>query len=220
MIQSISEIPKKLETLKKLDTECKAFGAKAFRYEVLPALSETQVQAIESQYGVRLPDEYRSFLLEVGAGGAGPSYGLFPLVEEGGEWTWDGDGAVLTGDLGIPFPHVEAWSMEDSPIWDAYPDEEDPDYDTLYDAWYEEFVEAYWHEKWTTGAICICHHGCASRAWLVVSGPERGRIWEDGRADEAGLYPSCDADGKPHTFLSWYAEWIETIEKLAMENAL
>jgi len=220
MIQSISEIPEKLENLKKIDPEYKAFGAGSFKYEVLPALTEAQVQALESQYGVQLPDEYRRFLLEVGAGGAGPSYGLFPVVEEDGRWAWQGDGASLTGDLTVDFPHTEAWGMEDSPIWDSYPEDEEDDFDDLYDAWYEDFVEAYWDEKWTTGAICICHHGCASRAWLVVSGPERGKIWEDGRADQGGLYPSCDGDGKPHTFLTWYADWIETIERLATENAL
>ena len=40
-----------------------------------PAAEET-VQKYEEQQGVRLPEEYRDFLLSVWNGGAGPYYGL------------------------------------------------------------------------------------------------------------------------------------------------
>lgn len=203
-------ITEKLSELRAKDPGFRAFGAGAFQYQVLPPLSEAEVAEVEAQYGVRLPEEYRHFLTEVGAGGAGPSYGVFPLVKEDGEWFWDGDGGDLTGDLTIPFPHVEAWSLDGHPIWDSYP-EDDENFDELYDAWWDEFTGIYWAPEWTTGAICLCHHGCAARSWLVVTGPSRGQIWEDGRADEVGLYPALDQDEKPHTFLTWYGAWIESL---------
>jgi hypothetical protein len=46
----------------------------------------------------RAPDEYRSFLLQVSHGGAGPGYGLFPLRPVDGCWNWHGDGASRADD--------------------------------------------------------------------------------------------------------------------------
>jgi hypothetical protein len=44
----------------------------------------------------------------------------------------------------------------------------------------------------TAGAICLEHIGCAQRRWLVVSGPARGQMWDDPRADELDLRPLVD----------------------------
>ncbi|MFF1560684.1 hypothetical protein [Streptomyces sp. NPDC058279] len=59
----------------------------------------------------------------------------------------------------------------------------------------------------------LCHLGCAARQWLVVSGPERGRIWNDDRADEVDLAPLLDDDGRPVTFTRWYLDWLDRAEQ-------
>ncbi|HEX4512843.1 MAG TPA: SMI1/KNR4 family protein, partial [Polyangiaceae bacterium] len=135
------------------------------------------MSAVEEQVGVRLPDDYRVFLLEVGAGGAGPGYGIFLLARADG-WGWDGDGATLTGDLATPFPHANEWNVTFEE-WDEEAEAEDA-YWARRDVWNDD---VYWHPKQTTGAICICHEGCALRDWLVVTGPQRGMMWSDQRAD-------------------------------------
>tara|TARA_Y100001934_G_scaffold243249_1_gene299685 strand:+ start:1119 stop:1328 length:210 start_codon:yes stop_codon:yes gene_type:complete len=59
------------------------------------------------------------------------------------------------------------------------------------------------------GAIPICHLGCAQRQWLIVSGPERGNIWCDDRADNEGLSPLKKPQKKRITFFEWYREWLD-----------
>lgn len=72
------------------------FGANAHKFELAPVLTEAQVAEAEAQWNIRFPDDYRSFLLQAGAGGAGPYYGLFPLIKQAGKWAWQGDGGDMT----------------------------------------------------------------------------------------------------------------------------
>ena len=74
----------------------KVFGAYGHGFDFEDPLSQEELDAAEAQFRVELPQEYRSFLLQVGAGGAGPHYGIFPLLESQGQWRWEGDGAEMT----------------------------------------------------------------------------------------------------------------------------
>jgi hypothetical protein len=62
--------------------------------------------------------------------------------------------------------------------------------------------------KLVNGAIPVCHIGCALRRWLVVTGPERGHIWCDDRADQRGLYPLRLHGADRVTFIDWYLDWL------------
>jgi hypothetical protein len=187
----------KLDALRTRDKKRSVFGSSGHLWKLDPKLTEADVAAVEKQCRVKLPDDYRTFLLEIGAGGAGPAYGIFPLVRERGKWCWDGDGGHLTGDLAKPFPHAKKWNASFEP-WDEEAEAED-DYWERRREWDEEL---YWHPKQTTGAICICHEGCAIRDWLVVTGPQRGMIWLDDRASDGGLIP------QKKTFAEWYLAWL------------
>jgi len=132
----------------------KVFGARGHGFRLGPVMREEQLQALEAALGVGLPAQYRSFLLRVGGGGAGPYYGLMtPAVGDGG-WRWRGIGlacpAQSTGAelAGRPFvaevlqreldvleneePKRDACTAEDAfrhayAAWDAR-------YEELYDA--------------------------------------------------------------------------------------
>ena len=48
-------------------------------YDPNPPLLEDELSAIEAEVGVRFPDDYRRFVMNIGDGGVGPGYGLLPL---------------------------------------------------------------------------------------------------------------------------------------------
>jgi hypothetical protein len=213
------DVHKKLAELRRLDRRFQVFGASGHRYALRPPLTDRELAAAETQFGVSFPEDYASFLTEIGAGGAGPSYGIFPLVVEGRTWKWLGDGADLTEDLASPFPHAAPWNLDGHPVWDAEPTEEGSPSEEAFDeansAWQDTIDALLWDPRWTRGAICLCHLGCALREWLVVSGPERGNLWYDGRADYSGLGPTTRAGLERVTFAQWYEHWLEE----ALESA-
>ncbi len=77
-------ILKLLEQAKAKDPDLMRFGAYSHKYKLSAPASEETIQKFEEQEGIRLPEEYRDFLLFVGNGGAGP-YLLWALWGGGRE---------------------------------------------------------------------------------------------------------------------------------------
>ncbi|WP_040684755.1 SMI1/KNR4 family protein [Nocardiopsis halotolerans] len=191
-------------------------GAAAHGFELLDPLTPEELAELEGQVGTRLPTGYREFLLQVGAGGAGPSYGVFPVVRGAdGRWRWHGDGADLTElrRLAEPFPVTGPAPGRLAALRAREPREENfgdvEQFDVVYEAWDARMADLLWSEERTVGALCLCHLGCALRRGLVVSGPEAGRVWHDGRVDDEDLRPLTGGDGTPLTFTDWYLGWLE-----------
>lgn len=202
------DVRQRIDALRREDAARTVFGVNGHGYELRKPLANKDLVSAERQWGVTFPDEYRTFLLEVGSGGAGPSYGIFPLVYARGVWQWEGDGGDLVSELRNPFPHTTRWN----PTYPERDEDEDEDaYWTKRDAWNEA---VYWKPEQTHGAICICHEGCAIRYWLVVTGTERGHVWLDDRANDQGLTPR-ESSGKRLTFGGWYTDWLKAAEREA-----
>jgi len=102
----------RLDALRRRDVDRVVFGASSHGYELQPPLTKGELADVESQYGARFPEDYRTFLVEVGRGGAGPTYGIFPLVRVEGVWRWEGDGAELVSQPQASFPHTSAWTPD------------------------------------------------------------------------------------------------------------
>lgn len=76
------QVRQRIERIKKIDTECQlVFGSALHQYNILATVSEEEIQTFESMHRIQLPAEYRSFLLEFGAGGVGPQYGIYDFRE-------------------------------------------------------------------------------------------------------------------------------------------
>ena len=64
----------------------------------------------------------------------------------------------------------------------------------------EKLDADHYPESLTRSWFPICHHGYALRTFLVVSGPERGRVWFDGRPEREDLVTERDSNqawGRP-----------------------
>jgi hypothetical protein len=200
----------------------KVFGAPGHKWVVEEPLTRDELAELEAQTGVQLPEEYRAFLLHVGAGGAGPAYGLFPVRRVQGRWRWEGDGADLAdlSRLADPFPDQGPDPRQLTELLAQQPQEEDfdaiEDFDDAVEAWDERWEVVMFAPERTAGAIVISHLGCAQREWLIISGRHRGTIWSDCRVDDVDLVPLLNEDGTPVKFDRWYTDWLKTAECTAL----
>ena len=202
------EVRERIERLRASRRAKYVFGAAGHAFGLEPTLAKAELESVEQQWDVTFPDDYRTFLLEVGRGGAGPGYGLFPLVRARDVWRFEGDGGELVSEVKRPFPHREKWNASFRERGEG--EDEDAYWEALA-AWEDAL---YFHPEQTHGAICICHEGCAIRDWLVVTGPERGHVWLDDRASDGGLMPQ-EIDGARATFSAWYLHWLAESERTA-----
>lgn len=172
----LARVRDKLRLLKEMDTGLSFFGAKSHLYELNPPAAESVVVAFEGKYGVTLPDQYREFLLSVGDGGAGPYYGLYPLRYAYEEMAW-----IKPGDIRKPFPLEQPWNPTSNPEG-------------------RNDLPAGARDGW----IMLSHHCCAYWSFLVVTGPQRCKVWDDFTTADGGLHPTGN------DFLAWYEQWLDT----------
>ncbi|MCU0686545.1 MAG: SMI1/KNR4 family protein [Polyangiaceae bacterium] len=85
------------------DPRFERLGARGHRYQLGAPLTPEQLARLEREHGVRLPDDYASFVTRVGHGGAGPYYGLLPLLAR-----------AQLASLGGGFPATEAVSFDEA----------------------------------------------------------------------------------------------------------
>jgi hypothetical protein len=160
------------------------------QYQFNPCLNESDITRFEQQFGVKLPEEYRDFLLIVGNGGAGPDYGILSLeqsLEEiAGYIDPDEGDPPLSEFLARPFvppTYLEGSEDDDSDGFDSY----------------------------LTGMLPICEVGCGHNYQLCLSGIERGNIWF-WNTNTGRYYPTTSRNRsdskKALTFFQWYQEWL------------
>lgn len=196
----------------------KVFGAVGHGFALAAPLTAAEVADLEAWLGVELPEDYRSFLLHVGAGGAGPAYGVFPVRREGsGGWHWIGyspeefePGVVAELFPGGADPETAAGILAEQPFREEFDDL--ADLEAAFEVWEERLADVQYDPRFTAGALCLCDEGCGLTAWLVVTGSERGRMWRDPRSDGEDLHPIRQAGGSRSDFAGWYLGWLTAAE--------
>ncbi len=116
-------------------------------------LSESEIVQFESKWDIRLPDEYRDFLQQVGNGGRGPpDYDMYRL---GVVPHYERDEAErLFETMKLPFPLNEYW------VWEGDPEAREADINRVFQ-----------------GQLRLGTDGCGMYWVLILTGDQRGRIW-------------------------------------------
>ncbi|GIF96531.1 SMI1/KNR4 family protein [Catellatospora citrea] len=212
-------VRERVESLRARPGHERLFGAESHGFTLAPALGPDDLADLEARLGVELPDDYRRFLTEVGAGGAGPFCGVNTIRRADRGWQWHGECAELTDvtRLGQPF-------LVDRPYGDllAALDEQEPQeadfvdpaaFDDAAGRWRDQMWEIVDRPEFSAGAICLVHEGCNRRYWLVVSGSARGTVWYDGSCDWADMIVEENEQGLPASFGEWYLGWLDDTER-------
>ncbi|MFJ1754783.1 SMI1/KNR4 family protein [Kitasatospora sp. NPDC088134] len=152
------------------------------------ALGWAGVHAFEAAHGVVLPEPYRTFVAEIADGSpAGPpEYGLVALADLPSDW---GAGRPER-DLSQPFPLDAAWLWED--------DEDTPE---------DEFDDLVGRVT-DHGSIVLGTEGCGMYWHLVVTGPQRGRLWLDTGEGAAPYGGPSEADFGRTTAALGFTDWV------------
>jgi len=85
----------------------KAFGSRAHGFVLEKPYPEARVQAFEQRHGITLPEDFRRFILQAGATGAAPTYGLLPMER----WAHGSDATRLARDCPM-YPGLELTDEE------------------------------------------------------------------------------------------------------------
>ena len=73
------EVERILEQARRMDPQLEMFGVVDHQYRLGSPVDLAFVRTIEEAYHFRFPEDYVQFITEVGDGGAGPGYGLYPF---------------------------------------------------------------------------------------------------------------------------------------------
>ncbi|MCW3840922.1 SMI1/KNR4 family protein [Micromonospora yasonensis] len=179
------------------------------RRGVPPPLSPAELAEVEAQVEVELPEEYRSYLLQISRGGVHP---LPELRRVDGRWRWllPYCGDDVANGLDRPFPHTEAWNWPDSsepePLPEDYPTQEE--YEAAEREWWRDKVG--FADEWaiTQGTLVVHDRGCGFQTLLVVSGAARGTMWFDDRCVDGPVRPVLDDAGRRVGFARWYRRYL------------
>ena len=188
----IQRIQLKLVRAKEADAQLKVFGANSHLYNLNEKASEKEILAFEQQYGIALPSDYRMFLKEVGNGGAGPDYGIYPLGERLDEFSFNDEFSSLSR------PCILNPKMDEDVLaqLNHYFDSED------------EVSEALFFEEeailWG-GILPIGTPGCTGGHGLILNGEYAGFVIHVNLIRDWPLFHFY------LPFLDWYENWLDKV---------
>lgn len=145
----VRRIMAKLESVRLRNLSC--FGSDTHGFRMNRPISDAELAEFETRHRIRLPSDYRAFLMHAGNGGAGPYYGIFSLEKwsDFAEWVLD---EVPEGFLARPCPLVPGRNQTEQ--WASRPDVFSP---------YQ-------------GTLSLGSQGCTYAMQLAVTGPYAGRV--------------------------------------------
>ena len=204
------EIVEILKQAKRVDSRYELFGAKKHKYQLNPPISTSFVRAIEEKYEFSLPEDYFRFITEIGDGGAGTDYGIYPFAdlvkkrqERFAERHYQNYRNSLKNAF-TPRPMLADEFEEFSILKSDY--EQNPEQYFIYQNSDEE------RQCHLDGFYVLGTHGCAWDFGMVITGEMRGKVFT---TDNTGAY-CLEAD----SFEEFYQNWLDRINAKKLKEEL
>lgn len=166
------------------------------KYLFLPTEPEENLIAFETKFNVRIPEDYRFFLLNISNGIVKKNKWGLNLIEkidfvdffyEDNEY-----------NPSIPFELANKVVFGSSSNYkEVYPYH----YEITFDENYDIFEKGY-----SNGQINIAGYGCGTSAFIVVKGNEYGTIWINNFSSNNEVYPESDFKKKKSRFS--FTDWL------------
>ncbi len=136
------------------------------RGHTFSVIKEDKVQAFEQEHGIILPEEYRRFILEIADGGVGGF--MSSVIPLGSKFGYIGDDESVDKHLARikeEFPFKYPWLFQDNG--------EVPEEFELFKYTYPQKMR----DLVFNGSMIISNDGCGEFWNLIITGPQRGKIW-------------------------------------------
>lgn len=194
MTERLKEILNKLIHLKRMDRGLQIFGADSHKYNS-NKVSLAEVEFFERQNQIKLPSEFKDFLVYIGIG-AGPDYGIYSLTQmakEYKEWAFFLDeNSRLSNQCDLK--NIDAIEL----IQNKQNDPKGFHYKRLKNA---------------NGILPIETQGCTYYCFIILNGEQVGKIWA---ADSNEFNTLPGGTIQEFFFLDWYENWLDkSIAKLS-----
>lgn len=169
-------------------------GVLSQEYNFLPVASENEINQFENKFEVKLPSDYKWFILNIANG-----------IESEDKWNHN----ILER---IDFQNFFYKEKEYNPsipfnlktkvrFYDKEDDENDDyPFEIIYD-----FDRKIFREGYLNGEITLAGYGCGTSAFLIINGSEYGNVWIDDYASNQEVYPEycLEKNQKRLTFIDW-----------------
>lgn len=178
----ILEIKALIDELRALDTDFRVFGADNHCYEIGPTLSESEISGFEQEYQIIVPEDFRLYLQLVG-NGSGRAPRPYPWNDH-----WVIAGAGPDHGLHRLEDMLKYFRNGDFPLNSnmALPSQ---GFFTLR------------KDQSLAGVLEMNSQGCSGVTYLVVSGDDRGMIWN--------AWEGVNFKPTNLTFIQWMRKWVK-----------
>ncbi len=199
------EVKRILEQARRIDPRLEMFGASNHQYRLGLPVDLTFVRSIEEEYHFQFPEDYVQFITEVGDGGAGPGYGLYPF----GYYSTEAESTKETKTREIYLHGLgrELQLLPVDPEWLENFCISKEDYKKNPEKYFQGSRGSFnWHNDVLYGPYGFFHlgtYGCWRDFGLITAGERRGQVFIH---DTEGAF-----ELEASSFQAFYQDWLDFI---------
>ena len=170
-------------------------------YFFLPVEPEENIVVFENKFNIRIPEDYRFFLLNVANGIVNKNKWGFNLVEKIDFVDFFYEDEEYNPSIPFELTNKVVFGRDsDYERVPSYP------YEITFDKNYDIFEKGY-----SNGQIHIAGYGCGTSAFIVVNGSEYSNVWVNDFSSNKEVYPEYDfKSNRPRfSFTDWLIESVD-----------